>query len=64
MRKLSQEDFTEFYKKYRDWIESQEGQQDAYEYEKSFDGFIKDMGKELFKKTNEVETKASVRKKK
>jgi hypothetical protein len=58
-----EEEFKVLYQKYLNWQESQEGQTNGYEYEKSFDQFIIEFGKELFQlSTNnlEEETKKKV----
>lgn len=36
-----------FSERYDAWIASQEGQTSGYEYERSFDAFIQQMGREL-----------------
>ena len=36
-----------FSTKYEGWVESQKGQKDAYEYERSFDEFMQRVSKEI-----------------
>lgn len=36
-----------FSTKYEAWVESQKGQQDAYEYERSFDEFMQRVSREI-----------------
>ncbi len=38
---------TMFSERYDAWVASQEGQTSAYEYERSFDVFVQQMGQEL-----------------
>lgn len=40
-----------FSAKYDAWVASQEGQTSAYEYEKSFDEFMQQMGQELLQQS-------------
>ena len=53
---------TMFSERYDAWVTSQEGQTSAYEYERSFDEFMQQMGRELLQHTIGEET--SARKKK
>ena len=51
-----------FSERYDAWVASQEGQSSAYEYERSFDEFMQQMGRELLQQS--VGEEAHRRKKK
>ena len=40
-----------FSERYDAWVASQEGQTSAYEYERSFDAFMQQMGRELLQQS-------------
>ena len=40
-----------FSERYDSWVASQEGQTSAYEYERSFDEFMQQMGRELLQQS-------------
>lgn len=40
-----------FSDRYEEWVASQKGQQDAYQYEKSFDEFMQQVSKELLQQS-------------
>jgi hypothetical protein len=64
---VTKENFIELYDQYLKWQKSQAGQTDGYEYERSFETFVQQMNKDLFKMATElpVEDKTkSVRSKK
>jgi hypothetical protein len=50
---VTKERFLELYDQYIIWQKSQEGQTDGYEYERSFETFVQQMNKDLFKITTE-----------
>lgn len=50
-----------FSTKYEAWVESQKGQKDAYEYERSFDEFMQQVSKEILQES--VGREANTRKK-
>lgn len=45
--------------KYEAWVESQKGQKDAYEYERSFDEFMQQVSREILQESvgREVNTR-------
>jgi hypothetical protein len=50
-----------FSTKYEAWVESQKGQKDAYEYERSFDEFMQQVSREILQES--VGREANTRKK-
>lgn len=55
---------TNFEEEYRKWLSSQEGQTSAYEYEKSFMEFMRQVSKATLQTTTESEFKSRNSKKK
>jgi len=55
---------TNFEEEYRKWLSNQEGQTSAYEYEKSFVEFMRQIGKTTLQATTESEHKSRNSKKK
>lgn len=51
-----------FSHKYRQWLESQDGQTDGYEYEASFLRFMEEIGQEAFQTSMEGEKAPSKKK--
>lgn len=51
-----------FSERYDAWVASQEGQSSAYEYERSFDEFMQQMGRELLQQSVGEELKARKKK--
>ena len=61
---MTKEEFTNLtWEKFQAWSESQKEQTSGYEYEKSFDKMIVEMGQDILEKEVD-DTKISVRKKK
>ena len=61
---LSQEEFTKLYSDYKEWAKDDTNQIDGYIYEKSFDNFLQNLGKKLFKQSTSSEEGVSERQKK
>jgi hypothetical protein len=57
-----QAQFAAFYQPFRAWQESQKGQTDGYEFERSFISFHQQLGQELFKLALTEATQESTKK--
>lgn len=53
-----------FETKYREWLSSQKGQKSAYDYEKSYTGFIREISKDTLESTTASDYKSRNSKKK
>ena len=51
---VTKEEFSNLYDVFSTWQKSQEGQTDGYEYERSFEEFVRQMNNNLFKMATDV----------
>ena len=51
---VTKEEFSNLYELFATWQKSQEGQTDGYEYERSFEAFVRQMKNNLFKMATDV----------
>lgn len=52
---VTKEEFSNLYEEFSAWQKSQESQTDGYEYERSFEAFVQQMNKNLFKMATNVD---------
>ena len=52
---VTKEEFSNLYEQFSEWQKSQEAQTDGYEYERSFETFVHQMNKTLFKMSTHVD---------
>ena len=60
---VTKEEFSNLYDLFSIWQKSQEGQTDGYEYERSFEEFVRQMNNNLFKMATDVTEQDKVVKK-
>ena len=60
---VTREEFSNLYALFSIWQKSQEGQTDGYEYERSFEEFVRQMNNNLFKMATDVTEQDKVVKK-
>lgn len=52
---VTKEEFSNLYEQFSEWQKSQECQTDGYEYERSFESFVQQLNKTLFKMATNVD---------